>query len=165
MVPNRKFDILDLKKAYEAHGPRSVEFFNVVKNFVIFLEYRYMGREEEELFWRCYSRLLESMEYYTGDINIASWTYSTVRNQISAYLYSLKKDNALIRDGLDFIIDDRDTRPSIKDEEIATVVRALDYGVTVQISSSNDKAFWEPEEVPLVIRRAVLWERKVGGLA
>lgn len=104
-----RFSVGDLKKAYDQYGPTSTEFCECVDNFIKFLQFKYIGRYSEDLQQQCYMKLFESFSYYNQDrLNIASWVYTIVRNQISGWLYKEKQGAHHSEDGLDEIGDEVD---------------------------------------------------------
>lgn len=80
-----------LKKIFAEKGCFSEEFYEQVRLFVVFLQYRFTGFYDEDLQSHCILKIFESMKYYTGEINIASWCFSVVRNQCSSFLYRKQK--------------------------------------------------------------------------
>jgi hypothetical protein len=62
-------------------------------------------------------KLFESFAYYDPKrLNIASWVYTIVRNQISGWLYREKQGACHSEDGLEDIGEERDSREMMDDD-------------------------------------------------
>jgi len=89
----KKPGVKELTDAYNKHGPTSQEFFDVLKNFIFYLQHRYLGYVDEDLTSTSYIRVINSFEYYNpkDGANVGSWVFSVVRNQVSSFIYDKKK--------------------------------------------------------------------------
>lgn len=152
-----KFNMGHLNKAYKEHGVLSVEFYEVLEKFIYFVQYRYMGKKDEEVFWKSYSRIIESMSYYTGDIHIASWVYSIVRNQISAHFYQLKKERNQIREGLEMIQAPPGRNTYVGREHLEESLTGFHEGVEIKIKGNEGP--WDLLELPDLLKRTYLWSQ------
>lgn len=86
------YSLGELEYIFKTYGGDSNQFFEKVKKFIVFLQYRYTGVYDEDLQSICSIKLVDSFRYYTpGKVNIGTWVYSVVRNQISSYLFKRRK--------------------------------------------------------------------------
>jgi len=107
IVPKKKLSLKDqvesrkkLQKIYDVYGANSSEFYIEIKNLLIYLLNRYMGRYDEDCLGDCYVRLLESFKYWDkSKSNIISWIHLVVRNRISTYCYNETKK---MREGYEY---------------------------------------------------------------
>lgn len=83
----------ELVRLFTEYGPSSNEFAEYCKNFIIFLQLRYMGSVDEDCQQYCWKKLMSSFKYYDAErgANLATWVYSVVRNEISGFLYRKRK--------------------------------------------------------------------------
>lgn len=82
----------ELLRLYREEGRDSSEFCNQVKKFIVYLQWRHVGRVDEDLSADCFLRLWKSWEYYDETrTNVVTWIYSVVRSSVSSFLYKLKK--------------------------------------------------------------------------
>ncbi len=81
-----------LQRIYDTYGANSPEFYDAIKNLLVYLLNRYMNRYDEDCLGDCYVRLLDSFAYWDkSKSNIISWIHLVVRNKISAYCYNETK--------------------------------------------------------------------------
>jgi len=84
----------ELVRRFTEYGPFSNEFAEYCKNFIVFLQMRYMGWVDEDCQQLCWRKLMASFSYYDAErgANLATWVYSVVRNEISGFLYRRKRE-------------------------------------------------------------------------
>lgn len=81
-----------LTRVYEEFGPLSEEFYYEVKNFLAYLQHRYLGYYDEDVQIDCYEKVVRSFsEYDPTKSNIATWIHTIVRYHISNVRYSMNK--------------------------------------------------------------------------
>lgn len=109
-----------LQKIYEEKGANSEEFYEAIKNLLSYLMGRYLGRYDEDCLSECYLRLLDSFKYWdSSKSNIISWVHMVVRNKISAYCYTYKKN---MNEGY-AIVDNLTPSPSNNDIQVRDMLR------------------------------------------
>ncbi len=87
-----KITVKMLQSIYDLYGANSKEFYDAIKNLINFLQYKYMGRIDEDCFNDCYVRILESFDYFDPTrSNIISWIHLVVRNKVSSFCYTHTK--------------------------------------------------------------------------
>ncbi len=144
-------DVKGLQEIYENYGSSSVEFYDYVKGFVIFLINRYapcINNKEamEDLIQECFRKITESMRYYEPKYsNVASFLYTSVRNLLSnqRIVKEIRLQNNSYGIFYDLTREEKGCRETIQDEKFSyfyftKTLKRLRLNDSPELSNVND---------------------------
>lgn len=144
-------DVKGLQEIYENYGSSSVEFYDYVKGFVIFLINRYapgINNKEamEDLIQECFRKITESMSYYEPKYsNVASFLYTSVRNLLSnqRIVKEIRSQNNSYGIFYDLTREEKGCRETIQDEKFSyfyftKTLKKIRLNDSPELSNVND---------------------------
>lgn len=162
--PQGANNLAALIKVYKTLGPNAPEFWAMVDKFIVFLQYRHMGWFDQDLQSHCKLKILESFAYYKPDkVNIGTWIYSVVRNQISSHCYHHRRRSMESPDELENIDEGVDHFRNIPIREFLGTALFNFTRLVVEDSSGRFETDFSEYDKDHPLVKAVLWELTKSG--
>lgn len=158
--------IRQLDQISREKGVNTPEFFSLAKNFVIYVQIRYVGFVDEDLTQTINLRIVKSLEYYDGKTNIGTWVYSIARHQCSGHIYHRNKRLRESSEPLPYIETPGSLKPWRENEEDDMVRSFFESHQVLIITPTGDtlSRFRFPEVVDAV-KRDFNWKNLISHLS